>query len=92
MQELKLADLFSTLTPIQQRTFLNFLVESKKSGRYLSQVHIPWTKWRVWYRSKKVAGGKDYMYMFAKTEQQARDLCCEVRHRKLDITHVEIVP
>lgn len=85
----KVLRVFGTLSPKQQRAFLAALAEHKE--KHAAQ-RREWRLWRVWYVDTKKPGGKDYMLMYARDPEEARDFCDGVRHTKLIVVAIEEIP
>lgn len=86
----QITKLFKQLSPAAQRRFLLALAKHSKDS--LTTTPCVWLKWRVWFKDDTKINKRDWMYMFARTPQEAVDLSNQCRHRKLQVLDVDMVP
>lgn len=81
--------IYGTLSPRQQRAFLQALAKHDVGEPKGPRV---WNKWRVTFVSPGRLTGKDFMFMYARTAGEAIDFCNLVKHTKLVVTSIELIP
>lgn len=91
MPKLTPKEKFESLSSDAQKRMLASLKSFNKQLAQSSD-RLEWRKWRIWYVDTTKPGSKDWLYVFAQTEHQAREFAAQLRGDDIAITQSEEVP